>query len=494
MRFFKWLFSWKTIRRFLIGLVCLVTLLALAWSVENFLGNRAWEKYKAELKAKGENLEWKATIPPPVPDEQNLAMAPIFQRTLSYKYAPGSPQLANSTEQSSILSTGIGRPMPGTRTTVSRDLLDLKAFADFYRGNTNYPQTTRPVSDAEQVLIALSQFEPELNDIREAAKRPYSRFPIHYEQTIAMLLPHLSYLKTTSTILWLRAAAELKSGQVEQAFNDVKLAFHLADSIKDEPVLVSKLVRLAMFSGTLDDIKEGIRLHVWRESDLIWFQDYLSRTDLLAEYKRAMRGERNFSIEISDQMSRGQLPQTSISETASINLPMKIVPRGWIRWNELLIAKWHQEITFAAVDETSHRVFPDVVSRGQKTIENKNRNPYTILAKMLFPALIKVSQRAAETQTKVDQALIACALERYYIAHKSYPENLQELVPQFLGKLPHDVITGAPMKYERTVNGFYKIYSVGWDQKDDGGKVPEKKKPDLNSDWVWQFQETNSGS
>jgi hypothetical protein len=45
----------------------------------------------------------------------------------------------------------------------------------------------------------------------------------------------------------------------------------------------------------------------------------------------------------------------------------------------------------------------------------------------------------------VDQARIACALERYRLANGKYPAALADLIPRFLDKIPADVITGKPM-------------------------------------------------
>lgn len=46
------------------------------------------------------------------------------------------------------------------------------------------------------------------------------------------------------------------------------------------------------------------------------------------------------------------------------------------------------------------------------------------------------------------------------------------LAPQFIIKLPHDVINGQPLKYRRTDDGSFILYSMGWNEKDDGGFFP----------------------
>ena len=100
-------------------------------------------------------------------------------------------------------------------------------------------------------------------------------------------------------------------------------------------------------------------------------------------------------------------------------------------------------------------------------------SPYTFLAAMALPNFVKATQTMARNQTLANEAFIACGLERYRLAHGQYPETLEALVPQFAEKLPHDIIGGQPLKYHRTADGQFVLYSVGWNEKDDGG-VPGK--------------------
>lgn len=62
------------------------------------------------------------------------------------------------------------------------------------------------------------------------------------------------------------------------------------------------------------------------------------------------------------------------------------------------------------------------------------------------------------------------------------------LVPQFIEKLPPDVIGGQPLHYRRTEDGKFLLYSVGWNEIDDGGKAASKKDGPgdfQGQDWVW---------
>lgn len=80
-----------------------------------------------------------------------------------------------------------------------------------------------------------------------------------------------------------------------------------------------------------------------------------------------------------------------------------------------------------------------------------------------------------------------CALERYRLANGEFPETLESLAPRYIDRAPNDVIGGQPYKYRRTKDGQFMLYSVGWNEKDDGG-VPGKTLFDqTQGDWVWSY-------
>ena len=87
----------------------------------------------------------------------------------------------------------------------------------------------------------------------------------------------------------------------------------------------------------------------------------------------------------------------------------------------------------------------------------------------MLPGYSKALQVFVYNQNLADEAQIACALERYRLAHGEYPETLDALVPQFMETIPHDIIGGQPLHYRRTDDGKFLLYSVGWNETDDGG-------------------------
>src|SRR5438445_11828109 len=56
--FIRWVSCWRNFRRFLLGLACVITFIALAYLEENLRGKSAWNNFQREWGAKGEKFDW----------------------------------------------------------------------------------------------------------------------------------------------------------------------------------------------------------------------------------------------------------------------------------------------------------------------------------------------------------------------------------------------------------------------------------------------------
>jgi hypothetical protein len=97
--------------------------------------------------------------------------------------------------------------------------------------------------------------------------------------------------------------------------------------------------------------------------------------------------------------------------------------------------------------------------------------------------------RASEAEARRRLIVTAIALERFRLQNGNYPQSLNELVPRFLNVPPIDFMDGQPLRYRRTDDGHFILYSVGLDCHDDGGimRMPNQSplSPRNNFDLVW---------
>jgi len=551
----RWFF-WKHWRRTFFGLACFATLIGLLYAEEDWRGKHDWNKFKREWEAKGEHFDFASVIPPPVPDDQNFALTPIWVESMKAVLGPrnSSKWFASYAEngrtnfvdrlaldvfhEEETAMPKIEQPKFGN--WQKGELTDLPSWQNYYRAasftnraelktpyyypakafTNGFPVSPQPQTPAQDVLLALSKYDSTIEELRAASKLPYSRFPLNYDgMPAAILLPHLAQLKRCAQVLELRAVAELQNGESEKALADVKLSLRLIDSVRTEMFLISHLVRIAVMEITIQPIYEGLAEHKWSDAQLMELDSELAKLNFLADYQFAIRGERALEIAnieffrhpTSDpQFKRPRLyfvapllylfqemSYEGNDENAQIGFQMLALsfgPSGWIDQNELRIARFETKWYLPIVDENKETISPAKIPDSGTALgrEIQHRTPENVLETLLIPALGGAARKCAYAQCSVDLARVAIALERYHLANGNYPESLAALAPQFLEKIPHDVINGEPLHYRRTDDGQFVLYSVGWNEKDDGGVVVFKKgsSPDANTDqgdWVWRY-------
>ena len=507
VRFVRWLFSWRGLRRVLIVMAWAATLIAVFYAEENWRGRSAWNKCRRELEARGEQLDFKVFIPKPVPDEQNFAATPFIQSWFERR--------ANSQERwPDAFSRTYGKvPRANAKNApASRQFIDLAAWQAAFesirsgRKNSN-PKFESGKLDSESrakaapaVLEELKMCEAMLAELRAASSRPYVRYPIDYDldNPWGIRIPH------TDEVVSIGHKAELAAGQSDHALDDVKLALYLADSLKEEVFLVSYLVRLACLQLVTQPIWEGLAEHRWSDAQLRDLQTALQHYELFKDVKRPLDGERAAGILTADLLWRQKyrlshlLDDSSPRGSTTADVFARIAPHGWYHQEQLNYCRLYENQLAGTFDAGRKRGFPEQIESHAHELEREvsggrlGKTPNAVLhhrliAAMLLPSLGKIPFRTAAAQTAVDQAALACALERYRLANGQFPDKLEALVPQFVSQLPNDVVSGDPYKYRRTADGQFFLYSIGWDEKDDGGAPGKNLYDEKRGDWVWDY-------
>ncbi|MGH7940202.1 MAG: hypothetical protein ACREFR_03920 [Limisphaerales bacterium] len=495
--------GWRIVRRALIALAILATLIGIFYTEEDWRGKRAWESYKRQMEAKGEKFDWRAFIPS-VPDDSNFFKAPIFKRLSAKGWDMNTFDWKSDTNNAATLSMSIY----GNSESWPRDgywwkgtTMNLVGWQQYYRASAakskEFPAAPRPQSPAADVLLALSKYDSTIEELRKAGQRPDSWLPLDYDQgkdvTSAELLPWLAFFKRTTEVLELRSVAELQNGESEKALGDVELMFRLNNSIRNQPFLVTHLVRIAIFNITMQPVWEGLAQHRWTNDQLARLDDAFAKMDFLADYEFAMRGETAFAIETieNERMTR----QISVVRDAGGETPKVITyhfgltPSAYFYRSELAYAQISQQLV-TLVNTNRHIVSPKSVQRAlhEMGARSNHLSIYTAGAFMTARDLISAARRFAIPQTGLDLARVACALERYRLAHGEYPKKLEALSPQFIEAVPHDIINGKPLHYRLISNGKFLLYSVGWNETDDGGRFALYKNGNIDyskGDWVW---------
>jgi hypothetical protein len=500
-------FTWRLMRKVLFVLAASITLAALFIAEEDWRGARAWANYKRTMEAKGDHFDAARLIPATVPDDENFAKTPFL--AAAFALPPGDSNLPFKGETNKFGDgyyaaanawTNISPPWFDLPVKFRPHPLEwdygmaenLNAWAAVIQGTNavaGAAEVTDPIRAANIILDNLKGCDPTLAELYSAATRPYCRFNIAYEQwnqppDIEMMMGHYVQAKWLVRFLTLHAKAEMVSGHSDEALKDLGVLFRFDDGLKDEPLLISQLVRLACTSVMLQSVGEGLAEHRWSEAQLEVLQERLRKTDLLASTVLAFHGERDICF--NPHFDHGSFGV-----------------RGWGWMEQLNLNRAFNETVLPRLDLSQREISPSVNHSMdlafQRSYEAKGFSAvlhavlhHDIMASMTLPAYAHVGEKVAFAQSEVDMAMLACALERFRLAQGQYPDTLEALVPRFAAALPQDIINGQPLKYRRLENGRFILYSVGWNEKDDGGVVAATKgttprQDQLQGDWVFQY-------
>lgn len=91
------------------------------------------------------------------------------------------------------------------------------------------------------------------------------------------------------------------------------------------------------------------------------------------------------------------------------------------------------------------------------------------LGNLLLPAVSQIIEAGGRNAAYEANTRIAIALERYRLKNIATPQSLQQLVPEFLSKVPLDPFSGTLPIYDPQQGDPYLLYSVGHNGVDDGG-------------------------
>jgi hypothetical protein len=516
---FRWFFSRRALRFYAWLVVGGFSVIVVFYAEESWRGKRAWAALQREAAARGESLELSSVFPPPVPDDQNFALAPDVGRLLGFA-EPGSGKPRESAP-SAVFYHGAGDKWPAA-TWLFQQATDLAAWQTFFRRHpvtpstpTNdtlswlaFPVASEPQTPAEDVLLALSRYDTALAVLRAANQRPKVRYPFAYDDgwfalTGSRYSP-VESIYAAAHILCLRAVAELAQDQSEAALQDTLLALRLADSFRQQPYDQLHRSRAAMLRLCLQPVWEGLAGHRWNEAQLLTLQQRFADMDLLPEFRVWARGETFMMMNLADQFhdflkGRGsplgdRLASAEDADRFWAWLFRVVYPVGWLYQDKVWIYRFYERRTDVskALD----------LSNAQQWQAEMRRAIDPALLIMVAPKLQEVVREGAQGvlffQTVCQEVTVACALERCRLAQGQYPGSLDALVPTWLKQVPTDLLAagGAPLKYRREADGGFVLYSVGLNRVDDQGKpgLPQEDWRGVQSDsprldegdWVWR--------
>ena len=377
----------------------------------------------------------------------------------------------------------------------------------------------RPWTRSEHYLLArwLDYNEQALERFRKATRRTryYSPLLDYGEGPMSLLAARMigtSELRAIAKVALVRATLNLGEGRINEAIQDALACHRLGRLICQQPTTLSMMTGLAQDREacqadmliahhgklTLEQLTN------WRQ-ELQRLQPLLTMVDMLDAAGRYDFLDGALSVAQYGPKAFQRLEQVSGAGNWDD-------AHEWLRvpFNRRLVGQLNRVIDWDEVLREGNHRYDLLVAAGrrntcQERMQAKDKWIQTFLATSTKPKLnlgltnLQAAQddgplQKAATKSIIDiltdlylstmenlidhddRALmknylvgLSLSLAHYRLEKGSYPENLSQLSPRYIGKVPDDLFVGQPLRYERKETG-YLLYSQGPNRKDDSGR------------------------
>ncbi len=346
----------------------------------------------------------------------------------------------------------------------------------------------------------MAECRPELDAACEASLLGSIQFHLVAAHGSAMQLPHLVALEQFEQALGQRAVLALHDGDRDAAWTNLLAATRLAAAYAAEPAEISQLVRFACADIASRLTWQVLQAKGWPDDHLAGLQREWESAVFFKSLPETAAFARASTVATCQQERLQPIGWSGLSFAEAIRSPryawMSVVGyRRQLNYRHygtyadekaLLLFYRDRELELRHVLRSptwpEMRQLPGVTNRVFFQSKYPSAMQCFINTRQLSLSMHmydspgaspgyprSLVSRAADTESRRRVICAAIAIERYRGRHGSYPEALDQLVPEFLKSLATDFMDGQPLRYRRTEDGHFVLYSVGLDCVDDGG-------------------------
>lgn len=402
----------------------------------------------ARIEARGEPVSCAELGGPPVPDDQNGAV--VYDQAFKLMKTPPTDA-------------------------------DAKVLEDFW--SRDY--TAKDPKEWAQANAAFSRVSGVIALLEEAADRPQCRFPIDWAAGSAALFPHYAPIRSSARVVGVGAVLRARAGDAAESARLLEIGLGLGESIKDEPMLIGVLVRVAVLKMGTSALQNALRYTDFTEAQAKQLFDVLGRIDLMRSYVKAMQGERAMGLWCFDFMKKS--PAGQLLGSGQTFDPRNLI--GSYAWRPFLNMDEGVYLTFMRkqVDQAAMTCL-EMKKKGIVPPSDANLPRYAQISRIIVPVFSRAQLARDAAIAEIALARVTLAMQAHKARFGSYPASLKELKSRLGWKLPEDPFSGRDLKYKRKQAG-YLLYSISADMKDDRGAPQAQSQgssPGGPGDIVWE--------
>jgi len=326
-------------------------------------------------------------------------------------------------------------------------------------------------------------------------------YPIDLTKGFSMELNHLAILRDFMWKLGLEAIISAIDGDYENMLRAFRSSASIYNSLKDEPVYISQLVRIAMFQIVYENVQWIINHQELPEEVLLRLsniiQDFMVPTEERSLFNWSLHTELLMVLSVLPMFNREEVlidySSWGWKLRYSEKKPLRKIIKSWASLFDVLypvdIERMVVVNLYTALRKTATNVareenifIPEKIALefySNRLLEKMEINsgitsisPYWLYMTIpiTYPALERCFDAELRHYVFINLVQAAIAIERFRLKNNRLPEELQELVPDYISTIPKDPWkNGEPIKYIKGDDFAFKVYSIGWDKEDDGG-------------------------
>jgi hypothetical protein len=326
----------------------------------------------------------------------------------------------------------------------------------------------------------LDQVGPALSEARKLADMPAGRFPITYDRNgLPGSQSQAAEVPAVRALLRYAVWCDAQEGDVCRAATSCRALINAARAVGDEPFAGSQSRRLLYVSWAGDALTRALAQGELEPDDLRAMQELLEDEDRHPGWQIAVRAERALLHELITRLEGGSIDLGISGRVpwwyrckAYLRDDLRAEHRRLFPWTArlLAIAQLSPHMRRRAMDQFDLEIHGRPC-RGRGGVGLMCMNGFCLApARNSVSELIVMEERFCAHQARLRCLIVALAAERYRRAHGRWPEQLDDLTPELLPAVPLDPFDGRPLRCARLDDGLV-LYSVGFDGKDDGGRL-----------------------
>ena len=359
----------------------------------------------------------------------------------------------------------------------------------------------------EQLAAECDSSSNALRELRDALQKPPRQLDRNFTNPFATQ-PMAPFVSMRRAAQWLAADSlcAMHQGDLALCQTDLHTLTQLIQMHRDDPTLVSAMMRVAISGLALAATWDALQTNGWNDTALLQMQRDWEAIDLALALEQCMVGERAWvgqAFQMNRQASFQDQQKTltmwaPASTNALADLKDRVVGagitaywRGHINEDELfyLRQKQAQIESIRKLTTNGSGVMVSAELQAQlASLQKEQDSPFVryqhLFTTLAMPNASRATEAVLRNETQRRMTITAVALKRFHLRTKRYPTTLAKLMPQFIATGLMDPWSGKPFHYRPNADGTFTLYSVGEDGRDDGGD-PTPAKPSNDPPNMW---------